>query len=157
LFWEIIEEVFNHSFQFQYDTNAVEERRELLQQKSIGMTDMHEICYRKNNYSTDENLFPIKLTDIFLLLDKHPAIDRLILTSRTEIFGALGLLKTYFLQQGKQVPKMIKREDKILEGNFVFNNKNITIVVPYSPSPRLLAENRTTKKELIEMYKICMK
>jgi hypothetical protein len=45
---------------------------------------MHEKCYRKNNFSTDENLFPIILNDIFSILDQYNSINRIILTSRTE-------------------------------------------------------------------------
>jgi G:T/U-mismatch repair DNA glycosylase len=156
LFWEIVEEVFKHTFQFHSDKKAVDERQEFLRKIGIGITDMYEMCYRKSNYSTDENLFPIILTDIFSLLDKHSTIDRLILTSRTEVFGALGLLKTYFLQQHKDFPQMTKRPDKILEGQFTFKNRNIKIFVPYSPSPRLITENITTKNELVKMYKICL-
>lgn len=157
LFWEIIETVFKHTFQFHSDKKAVKERQDFLKAKNIGMTDMYEMCYRKNNYSTDENLFPIILTDIFSLLDKNSTIERLILTSRTEVFGALGLLKTYFLQKHKVFPTIVKRPDKIMEGQFRFKERDIKIFIPYSPSPRLLNDNRTTKYELFEMYKVCLK
>jgi len=157
LFWEIIEDVFKHSFHFQSNQDAVNERREFLMANGIGMTDMHQMCYRKNKLSTDENLFPIILTDIFSLLEQHLTIERLILTSRTEVFGALGLLHTYFLHQHDKLPSLTRRQDKILEGQFSFKNRTIKIYVPYSPSPRLITDKRTSKQELVEMYKICIK
>ncbi|MCU7548147.1 hypothetical protein OCK74_03435 [Chitinophagaceae bacterium LB-8] len=93
-FWNIIESVFKIKFKYHEGDEAVEERKMFLRTKRIGITDMHVKFYRKNNYSTDENLHTIILKDVFLLLNQHPTIERIILTSRTEVFGALGLLKT---------------------------------------------------------------
>lgn len=155
-FWNIIEKVFKNNFQCNSGDKAVEERMEFLKLKGIGITDMHEKCYRKNGLSTDENLFPIILKDIFVLLDKHPSIKRIVLTSRTEIFGALGLLKTYFLQNGLELEQPEKRQDKILEGSFIRNKRVIEILVPYSPSPRLIEKGTTTMDELVKMYRRCL-
>lgn len=153
LFWEVIEDVYNHTFQFHSDNRAVNERKEFLKEKGIGLTDMHEMCYRRNSYSTDENLFPIILTDIFEILNNHNTIERIIFTSRTEVFGALGLFKTYLLQRHQTLPEMIRRENKILEGKFKYNDREIKLFVPYSPSPRLIEKGTTTKPELVNMYK----
>lgn len=156
-FWNIIEKVFNHSFQHNEGLRAVEERKKLLDSKAIGITDMHQKCYRKNNYSTDENLFPIILKDIFLILDEHKSINRIILTSRTDVFGALGLFKTYFLQKGLKLEQPKQLRNKLLEGSFIYEKRNIEILVPYSPSPRLIEKGTTTIQELVEMYKYCLK
>lgn len=155
-FWNIIENVFEHSFIHNQGDKAVDERRRFLESKAIGITDMLEKCYRKNNYSTDENLFPIVLKDIFSILDKCPSIKRVILTSRTEVFGALGLFKTYFLQKGLELEHPGKRVDKVLEGAFIYKEREIEILVPYSPSPRLINKGTTTMAELVLMYRSCL-
>lgn len=156
-FWNIIEKVFKHTFKYNEGEEAVEERKAFLQSKAIGITDMHEKCYRKNNFSTDENLFPIILKDIFTLLDEHSSIKRMLLTSRTEVFGALGLLKTFFMQKGVPFTDLKKRTDKILEGSFIHNGRRIEILIPYSPSSRVLKEGRITLQELVKMYSVCLK
>jgi G:T/U-mismatch repair DNA glycosylase len=155
-FWIVMEEVCGRKFLHFEGANAIAERQNLLLEFRIGITDMHELCYRRNNSSSDDNLFSIKLKDIFLLLNKYPSIDRLILTSRGEVFGAWGLLKTYFFQKDYPVPIMTRRPDKILEGTMIHNSKEIKIFIPYSPSPRLINEKRTTLKELISMYSYCL-
>lgn len=155
-FWSIIEQVFKLSFQHDIGNKAVEERKAFLKSKGIGITDMHEKCYRKNGYSTDENLFPIILKDIFAILDEHASIKRIVLTSRTEVFGALGLLKTYFLQKGLELEQPEKRTDKVLEGSFVYKEREIEVLVPYSPSPRLIEKGTTTMEELVKMYRQCL-
>lgn len=134
-FWNIMEQVFNCTFKNDSGEKAVIERQLFLASKKIGITDMLKMCYRKNCCSTDENLFPIILNDIFSLLDEHKSVRRLVLTSRTEIHGALGLLKTYFLQKGIILDEPVKTRDKMLEGRFNHNGREIEILVPYSPSP----------------------
>lgn len=156
LFWKIIESVFKHNFNYSEGEKAVEERKTFLIEKRIGITDMHVKCYRKNQFSTDESLFPIILNDVFSLLDKNSSIKRLVLTSRTDVFGALGLLKTYLLQNNLELVQLEKRKDKILQGNFKISNRVIEIMVPYSPSPRLIENGRTTLDELVSMYKLCL-
>jgi G:T/U-mismatch repair DNA glycosylase len=152
-FWKIIEQVFNQTFRYNKGNKAIEERQALLREKKIGLTDMHQKCYRKNQMSGDEYLFPIETLNIFSLLDQYTSIESLILTSRTDAIGALGLLKTYFLQNGLELEEMKRRNDKILEGNFNHNGKNINIFVPYSPSSRVTANF----DEVVKMYSICLK
>lgn len=155
-FWKILEKVFNHNFLHHADDKAVHERQSFLKDNKIGVTDMHEVCYRRNKSSSDKDLYTIQLRNIFSILDRHPSISRLILTSRTEVFGALGLLKTLFLQHDKPFPDITRRGDKILESKFIYADSKIEIVVPYSPSPRLIADKVTTMEELITMYTFCL-
>ncbi len=154
-FWNIIEKVFKPTFLYDTGDKAVDERKAFLKSKGIGITDMYEKCYRKNGYSTDENLFPIILKDIFSILDEHASIKRIILTSRTEVFGALGLLKTYFLQKGLELEHPEKRSDKVLEGSFIYQEREIEILVPYSPSGRVFESNNITPDEVVQMYRHC--
>jgi G:T/U-mismatch repair DNA glycosylase len=155
LFWSIITGVFGHSFKFDCGEAAIKERKEVLERNGIGITDMHETCYRRNRLSGDENLFVIRLLDVFSTIDKNANLNKLVLTSRTPVFGALGLLHTYFLQKGLQLNKPSADENKVLHGNFEFGKRNIKIIIPYSPSPRLMRDQKTTLKELIEMYRNC--
>ena len=154
-FWKIMESVFDYKFKFYSGEDAVIERKAFLSNRKIGITDMHEKCYRKNGLSSDESLFVITLRDIFLLLKKHETIDTLILTSRTEVIGALGLLKTYFMQKDIEL-KEPQKQGKILITNFTFNGRTIDILVPYSPSPRVIGNNKTNIDEVIEMYRYCL-
>ena len=156
-FWKILERVFSHTFKFDSGIAAIKERQNFLSQKKIGLTDMLVKCYRKNNQSSDEYLYPIILKDIFSLLDEYPLIERIILTSRTEVIGALGLFKTYFLQRNLELNEFNKREDKILESTFDYNGKTIAVLVPYSPSSRVLEGGRISFNDLIKMYVTCLK
>lgn len=156
LFWNVLENVFNTELIYNEGEIAVIERKKLLKDNNIGITDMLLKCYRKNKWSSDESLFPIVHNDIFEILKTNRAIRTLVLTSRTKIYGALGLLETLFLQRSIDFDWPVKRKDNILEGKFEFNRTTYNILVPYSPSPRLIKGGITTKADLIEMYRCCL-
>lgn len=155
--WGMLGEVFGYSFEHTKGDKAVTERKQFLDVNNIGMTDMLEKCYRKNNLSTDENLFPIKWMDIFSLLNEYESINRLILTSRGDAIGALGLLKTYFIQNDLVLAEPHMRKDRILEGHFVHRGRKIDVLVPYSPSPRVVEKKLITPAEHVQMYRSCFK
>lgn len=152
-FWEVFGKVYNKQFKHYAGELAVKERKQLLIDNKVGITDMLKICYRKNGSSKDQDLYPIDLNDVFDLLDKNTCISRLILTSRTEVYGALGLLETYFLQKGLELKKGKIRPDKIMETNFDYLGRNIQVLIPYSTSP---TNTHSTPELLFEMYKYCL-
>lgn len=153
-FWPVMEGVFGIKFQHHSGVRAVNERKEFLTEKRIGITDMLLKCYRLAEKSQDKHLHPILLNDIFLLLDKHTTIECLLLTSRTEIYGALGLLNMYFLSEGRKLDYPLKNGHNILEGSFSHQNKDVELLVPISPSTS--AEESADLETLIKMYKLCL-
>ena len=156
LFWEVIGKVFNHTFKFNAGDEAVKERTSFLGKRGIGITDMHLKCYRKNKMSGDEYLFPIILNDIFELLNINSSIKTIVLTSRTEAIGALGLLKTYFLQKGLELKQPKPVNGKVLGGVFQHGMREIKVLVSYSTSPRVLEDGKISKADLVEMYRYCL-
>lgn len=154
-FWQVMSRVFDMEFRFQEGEVAVSERKELLRRNSIAITDMHVTCYRRNKSSSDENLYPIILKDIFSLLRENPSIDTLIFTSRTEIVGAWGLFRTYCLQKGVNVPELKSNSDKILKGSLTLDGSVYKILIPYSTSPKVMGDGKVTLDTLLSMYKSC--
>ncbi len=149
-FWEILTTAYEQNLKYFSGIKAIEERKNFLSANLIAMTDMHQLCYRKNNSSGDEHLYPVFLNDIFALLDNNKTIDTLVLTSRTDAVGALGLFKIYFMQKGISIPEFQILKNNLLYSTFRRNEKTIDIYVPISPSKRI--EDYPTKK-LVEMYK----
>jgi G:T/U-mismatch repair DNA glycosylase len=153
-FWAVMESVYGLRFKHHSGNSAVEERKEFLASKQIGITDMLLKCYRLAEKSQDKHLHPILLNDIFSILDQHDSINCLLLTSRTEVYGALGLLNMYFQREGKTFEFPVRNRHNILEGGFRHNNRDIEILVPISPSPS--AEKSADLETLIQMYTLCL-
>lgn len=154
-FWDILASVYNVKFIHQTGEKAVIERKEFLTNRLIAITDMHAKCYRLNQSSSDETLYPIVLTDIFEILRNYISIKKLVFTSRTKVFGALGLFKTYCMQQRHEIDTLAKRADKIIEGQLHYNNKIYEVLVPYSPSPRVITDTKMLN-EVTAMYRKCL-
>ncbi len=152
-FWKVLERVFNYTFEYTTGIAALEERENFLVERKIGITDMLQMCYRQNGNSQDKHLSPIILRDVFGFLEKFPLIEKIILTSRTEVYGALGLLYTYFMQQGRELKKATERSGRILETSFLFGSKTIKVLVPHSTSP---SNDHVTFNELVKMYETCL-
>ncbi len=78
------------NFKFYYPNNswkddaAAEERKALFVREHIAITDMIEKCIRTNGDPSDKNLSEIKFRNIHKLLKDRPAIQKVILTSRTD-------------------------------------------------------------------------
>jgi G:T/U-mismatch repair DNA glycosylase len=155
-FWKVFDQIFSPGFKYHAGDKAVEERKEFFRKMKIGITDMIELCYRKQRSSSDSDLCPAVLTDICKLIYEHKAITTLVLTSRTGVISALGLLKVYFLQRNLNFEQLNKRGDKIIEGLFYCDGREIRVFVPYSTSSKVTNDKITNLEELISMYKTCL-
>ena len=151
-FWTIIADIFKVRFERIKGESAIEERKTFAVQHNIGFTDMLELCYRRNDYSGDEHLYPVKWKDITVILEDYPSIKTLIFTSRTDAIGALGLFKTLLQKKGIKEPEFESYEG-VLEGSFLINDRDIEILVPYSPSNRAV-ENKMEK--VTKMYRYAL-
>lgn len=153
IFWKIIEDLFDLKFGHHKGNEAISERKAFLRDKSIGITDMIERCYRKVNSSQDQNIIPVKLRDIFSLLDEYQTIDTLILTSRSGIISAEGLLKTLFLMDDKTL-NLQKLENDVSVGEFD-RGREIKVLVPYSTSKSYHKNDAVKYKQVKQMYAYC--
>lgn len=150
-----MEKVFDFKFRFHEGERAKLEREEFLGRFNIGITDMHKECYRKDNSSSDNDLYPVRLTDILNILDRFKAINTIVFTSRTEAVGAFGLFNTYLYLVGLEMVKTERLNDGLLKGEFVHKMKTYRIWVPYSPSQRSQISKTLGLKGLAKMYKKC--
>lgn len=153
-FWEVINEVFKPDFKYHNGIEAKKEREEFFSKNGIGITDMHEKCWRRNKSSLDKDLYPIILTDVFKILREFNTIKTVILTSRTGPMSALGLFKTYFMQQKRELKEPVEDSFRIKRTEFEFEGKVMDVLVPHSTSS---SNDNVEFSELVRMYKICLK
>lgn len=152
-FWEVFERIFSPGFLFYKGPEAVEERMSFLKKLGIGMIDMLEVCWRKSQSSSDHDLSPILLTDLFRILHENESINKLVMTSRTKVFGALGYLETYFIQKGRELGCIYEYKNRIKRTTFEFQGREVLVLITYSTSP---SNKHATFEELCEMYRLCL-
>jgi G:T/U-mismatch repair DNA glycosylase len=141
-FWELIGEVFDTKFAF--GEEGVEQRKNFLNRKGIGITDMIEECERINNSSLDSKLEIIQFRKVSPLLKIFPNIKTLIYTS--------VYVKTLICQETNSYHSSIIDQPK--KKTIIIDGKKYNVWILYSPSPTALRGIGTNgKAKRLEQYK----
>ena len=133
-FWKIIARIADRPLRYVSGEEAVNERKELLNQLKTGVSDMGQIIRRKSDSSLDENLEIIAYMDIFKLLQENPSVRKLIFTSSSGKSSAMGWFKEYLSL--RDIPFKIPQGKRPLRTSIIINDKSYEIVLLYSTSPR---------------------
>lgn len=149
LFWRVMAGVAGVFLQYFSGIEAVEERKKLLQNLQVGITDMGHTITRINDSSLDEHLSIITYMDILTILDNHPSINKIIFTSSSGPVSAAKWFNQYLTTQNilHKFPKGVKP----VRSSFEFKNRKISLSVLYSPSAR--AANRISFEQMVAMYR----
>jgi len=131
---------------------AVEERRNILDQLKIGVSDMAKIIRRTDGNSSDENLEIVEYMDIFRILEENPSLRKIIFTSSTGKSSAIGWFKSHLALHGIvfQVPK----GKRPLQTVGQIAGKDIEIVLLYSTSAR--AGATISLEDLTELFRVAI-
>ena len=133
-FWKIIARIADRPLRYVSGEEAVNERKELLNQLKSGVSDMGQIIRRKSDSSLDENLEIVAYMDIFKLLQDNPSVRKLIFTSSSGKSSAMGWFKEYLSLH--HIPFKIPHGKRPLRTSIIINDKSYAIVLLYSTSPR---------------------
>ena len=106
-------------------------RKQILSTLNLGITDMGYRILRQRGSSGDNHIFPLEYRDIFLLLDSHPNITKIIITSSSGGNSVMSWFKHYCLLNGT---KLKFSSDKKIPFNFNFSFKQKKIAVFVVPS-----------------------
>ncbi|MDR0802893.1 hypothetical protein [Fluviicola sp.] len=148
LFWKIIAQILNTELQYISGNPATEERKILLRNLNLAVTDMGKHIIRYENSSLDENLAVIEYMDIFRILDENPTIEKLIFTSSSGKVSAAKWFTEFLASKG--IKYRFPAGKNPIRSEMHYNGKNIQLVILYSPSPR--AANRISFENLVELY-----
>lgn len=146
-FWEIIFKTAGLNPEDQQKMDPIKLRKQVLTQLGIGIADICHMIYRQRSSSNDNAIFPIEFTDIFLLLEKHPNITTLLVTSSSKNNSTLAWLHQYCYLNGS----LFKIPDGKLPKTASFSFKRRTIAIKIIPSPSRLSRIKGNAR--LEMYK----
>ncbi|MDR1527577.1 MAG: hypothetical protein LBS46_07935 [Dysgonamonadaceae bacterium] len=134
-FWRIMAVLAGRELRYFSGTEAVTERKAILDQLCVGVSDMGKTIRRKEDNSMDENLYIVEYMDILQLLDENPSVEKLIFTSSSGKVSAARWFKDYLFSLGIQyrLPKGRRPLRCLLE----LQGKPIEVVLLYSTSPRV--------------------
>ncbi|MNK25808.1 hypothetical protein D3C87_441360 [compost metagenome] len=149
LFWKVISNIAKSEMKHHAGELAVDERKNILRQLHLAITDMGKHIIRHENSSLDENLAVVEYMNIFQILDENPTIQKLIFTSSSGKVSAARWFLEFLAAQG--IKHRFPTGKKPLRSEILYQGRTIELVVLYSPSPR--AANRISFENLVELYK----
>lgn len=146
-FWRILFEVAGKKLQDFVEAEPVGTRKQILSNLKLGIADIGKKVLRQKDSSKDDNLFPIEYTDIFSLLEAHPTIKKIIITSSSGANSVLSWFHHYCIINGHTFN--IPKENLPIITKLLFKNLEIKIEIISSPS-RL---SPIKGNKLFEMYR----
>ncbi|MDR0543440.1 MAG: hypothetical protein LBH19_14685 [Dysgonamonadaceae bacterium] len=134
-FWRIMATIAGRKLQSFSGEEAVNERKAILNQLRVGLSDMGKVIRRKEDNSTDENLHIVEYMDILQLLDENPAVNKFVFTSSSGKVSAVRWFKNYLALHG--ISYRIPQGKRPLHSRLELQGRPVEIVLLYSTSPRV--------------------
>lgn len=146
-FWRVLFRVAGKKLDDHRNAEPVEIRKQVLTELNLGIGDIGKRILRQKESSKDESLFPIEYTDIFSILNNHPTIRKIIITSSSGGNSVLSWFHHYAVLNNQNF--IIPKGKLPMKTNILFRGKNIKIEIVSSPS-RL---SPIKGDKLFEMYR----
>lgn len=102
-FWEVMAKVSGLTPSVFTDPGAAMERKSILDKLGLGLADLGKKVLRQGDSSMDINIFPVEFQDIFGLIEDHPTITHIVLTSKGKGNSATGWFRAYCKLNGLAV------------------------------------------------------
>ena len=148
-FWRIMSEISGIPLLHFSGEQAVIERKNILTKLHLAISDMGKTIARYKESSLDEHLEVREYMEIFKILEENPSIEKIIFTSSSGNSSAAKWFLQYLNSMG--IKHKFPKERKPVRSEFIFNDRKISLVIAFSPSPR--AANRITFEKLVEIYR----
>lgn len=146
MLWQIIDKIFGLDLLYQTTSKAIEQRKNFLIERGIGICDMVESCMREKVDASDLGMSHVVLRDQVKILKKHPSIKTLLFTGGNSKNGPeyffRRLLKQYdmgFKVIANDVPRV---HQFVLEGRLI---NTISLIAPSGSANRAVGS--------MELYK----
>jgi hypothetical protein len=123
-----MEELFNKTLQYENSDLSIDQRKELLSEISVGISDILSSCVHVENSASDEDIIDIEHKNLKDLLLHNLDIDTLIYTSEFVKKQINCLCKTYH-----SIDKVNNKRQMVKIGN-----KEYKVRILFSPSPQAL-------------------
>jgi len=146
-FWRVLFQAAEKTLDNYKHLEPIEIRKQILVDLKLGIADIGKKILRQKDSSRDDNLFPIEYTDIFSILETHPTIKKIIITSSSGGNSVLSWFHHYCVLNGHNF--IIPREKLPIKTMLIFKSCKIRIEIVSSPS-RL---SPIKGDKLFEMYR----
>ena len=132
LLWRVLDEIYKLNLDFETTQKAIEQRKQFLIDKNLGICDIVSHCTRKKIDASDLGMQNIELRDMLFYLKKYPKINTLLLTGGNSKNGPEYHLRKILKEQYILFENISEENPKIHQFNF--ENRIIKVVSLIAPS-----------------------
>lgn len=131
-FWNVLSTLAESPLLYFSGPEAVSERKAILGKLKLGLSSMGMKILRIGKSSLDEHILALEYLNVFQLLDRHPGITRIILTSSSGKASTLAWFKAYC--QMNDVNLVVPKGELPIYSSFDFGGRQVTLVIVNSTS-----------------------
>ena len=154
MLWPILDKIFGLDLVYENSAKAIEQRRDFLLEKRIGICDIVASAKREKIDASDLGMQDVKLRDLISFLQKHPQIDTLLFTGGNSKNGP----EYFFRRQAKrkniilktvssEVPRIYQFKLPETKDHPVRIVKTISLTAPSGAANRAIGSMAKYKKE----------
>lgn len=113
--WPILDRIYGLGLLYENSPEAVEQRKEFLRGKKIGICDMVDRAEREKIDASDQGMQNIRLRDLLGLLQKYPCVERLLFTGGNSKNGPEYLFRRHLRENGIRMEQISDEVPRIHE------------------------------------------
>jgi len=132
LLWKILNEIFELQLEFDTTERAIQQRKDFLATRKIGICDIVDSCQRLKIDASDSGMQNIQLRDLFFYLKKAPKVHTLLLTGGNSKNGPEYHLRNLLKAHQKTLTLREAGHPRI--HRFQFEERSLNVVSLIAPS-----------------------
>ncbi|APG61301.1 uracil-DNA glycosylase family protein [Christiangramia salexigens] len=134
LLWIILDRIFDLNLKFENTEEAVEQRKEFLISRNIGICDVVESSRRVKVDASDLGMQKVELRDMIGILKNHPKVETLIFTGGNSKNGPEYFFRKYLKESDHEISLKVISSKTPRIHQFVLDGRLIKTVSLTAPS-----------------------
>ncbi|SEL77862.1 G/U mismatch-specific uracil-DNA glycosylase [Aquimarina amphilecti] len=146
LLWPVLDRIFNLELVFETTQKAIDQRKNFLSSRGIGVCDIVHCCKRDKIDASDLGMQNIQLRDVVSYLYKYPKIDTLLFTGGNSKNGPEYFFRKHLREHQLQlelVSNEIPRIHRFKLGERII--KTVSLIAPSGAANRSIGSLQTYK------------
>jgi G:T/U-mismatch repair DNA glycosylase len=151
--WPILNEIFNLKLHFETTDEAIEQRKQFLTERRIGICDIVASAMREKVDASDIGMQDIVLRDLVTTLQKHETVDTLLFTGGNSKNGPEYFFRRHLKQYNialKVIEKVVPRIHHFRLPNSNRIIKTVSLTAPSGAANRAVGSLLAYKKMKVE-------
>lgn len=134
LLWIVLDKIFDLQLKFENTEEAIQQRKDFLRNRGIGICDMVESSRREKVDASDLGMMKVELRDMISILRNHPRVDTLLFTGGKSKNGPEYFFRRHLREHEENFKMKVVSNESPRIHQFVLDGRLIKTVSLTAPS-----------------------